>query len=271
MLGRQVAKVFRNSGKDVISAGRSDADVGNLSELRSLFDSLSPDLVIHCAAFTDVDGCEQDPERAFRVNSMGSRNVAQVCAEVRAKLLYVSSDYVFDGSKGSAYREFDAPNPLNVYGQSKYEGEFYVSRLCRRFIIIRTSWLFGPGGANFVSAICDRARRGEEIRVVDDQIGSPTYTLHLAKAMLAIVDSGVLGLFHVSGQGRCSWYGFAQKILEMKSFDKVPLTPIFSSEVQNSVSRPSFSVLENFNLKIEGLDLPPHWSEGLAAYLGEDR
>lgn len=269
MLGRQVVKEFGNGNHTVVAADRAEADIGNLAEVRNLFSSTTPEVVIHCAAYTDVDGCERDPERAYRVNAMGTRNIAQCCEEMRARLVYISSDYVFDGSACVPYREFDRPNPLSVYGQSKHQAEWYTSRLCRRFVIVRTSWLYGPGGRNFVSAILEKARRGEELKVVDDQLGAPTFTGHLAVALRKIVESDVLGIFHVTGQGRCSWYEFAKYILEKRGLDNVPVTPIMTPELGQLAPRPQFSVLDNFNMRLEGFPLLPHWQEGLVAHFGE--
>ena len=268
MLGRQVVKEFGLGNHSVVAADRAEADIGNLSEVRNLFSSTTPEVVIHCAAYTDVDGAERSPERAYRVNAMGTRNVAQCCEEMRARLVCISSDYVFDGAACVPYREFDRPNPLSVYGHSKYQAEWYASRLCRRFVIVRTSWLYGPGGRNFVSAILEKARRGEELKVVDDQLGAPTFTGHLAQALRNIVEADALGIFHVTGQGRCTWFEFAKYILEKRDLD-VPVTPVLTPELGQLAPRPSFSLLDNFNMQLEGLPLLPHWRDGLAAHFGD--
>jgi len=269
MLGRRVVQELSGGRHTIVPADRAEADIGTLAEVNGLFSSTTPDVVVHCAAYTDVDGCESDQLRAFRVNAVGTRNVAQCCEDVRARLVYISTDYVFDGTACRPYRELDAVNPLSVYGASKLQGEFYVRHLCRRFCIVRTSWLFGPGGRNFVSAILERARGKDELKVVDDQVGAPTFTGHLAACLRRLVEAGSLGIYHATGAGRCSWYEFAGRILAKRGLGDVPMTPITTAELGRPAPRPAFSVLDNFNLRVEGFEALPHWHEGLDAHLSE--
>ena len=226
-------------------------------------------LFFHLAAFTDVDGCEANPAMAEQVNSLGTRNVARACAEIGAGLLYVSTDYVFDGRGTRPYREDDAPNPLSAYGLTKLRGERQVQALVARHIIVRTSWLYGPRGKNFVSTILRAARVRGDLRVVSDQRGSPTYTRHLAAKLAALLSAQVYGVFHVTGAGNCSWFEFAQAIVQSGGYPQVRVHPISTLEVGRLATRPAFSVLENHRLAERKLDALPHWTKGLAQYLEE--
>lgn len=226
-----------------------------------------PEAVIHAAAFTAVDECERRPEVAFRVNAEGTRNVALACRDTCVPMLYISTDYVFDGEKPSPYLEDDAANPLGVYGRSKLEGEKFVRELVPRFWIARTSWLFGPGGRNFVRTILEKAQAGGELRVVDDQFGAPTYTMHLAAALEEIVTKGGPGIYHTTGQGHCSWFEFARTILQEAGFSATRVVPIPTSASSSPTRRPKNSRLASTHLQAEGLSLLPPWEEGLHCYL----
>jgi dTDP-4-dehydrorhamnose reductase len=182
-------------------------------------------------------------------------------------MLYVSTDYVFDGEKADAYVESDSPNPINIYGRSKLEGERYVSDLIDRFWIVRTSWLFGPLGKNFVKTILDMARRGQSLRVVNDQVGSPTYTVDLATGLEQIFEKGSPGIYHVTNQAHCSWYEFAEEILRQAGLEQVELLPIPTSASDRPARRPRNSRLANTRLVAEGLGLLPPWQDALRRYL----
>ena len=227
-------------------------------------------MVIHAAAFTNVDGCESDPDTAYRANGLGTRNVAVAADEAGAAVAYVSTDYVFDGSQDDPYTEFDRPNPINVYGRSKLAGEIFVREFCRRYWIVRTSWLFGKHGKNFVQTFLRLARENDEIRVVNDQIGSPTYTRHLAAKIAEIVSSSRFGTYHVTNAGSCSWFQFAQEILRLRPA-RARVIPVASSEYATPAQRPKNSVLRNYVLQLEGMSLAERWEGALAAYLEECR
>jgi len=267
LLGSELTALLAKGDYGLCAVDRAQADVASLGEVQRLIGDERPDVVVHLAAFADVDGCETSPERAFAVNAIGARNVAQATDDVHGRMLYVSTDYVFDGVQTKPYDEFAATNPLSVYGQSKLEGEWYVRHLCRRFCIVRTSWLFGPAGRNFVGAILEKARRGEELRVVDDQVGSPTYAPHLAVALVELIQRAVCGIYHVTGQGRCSWFEFAKAIVERSGVEAPPVTPVSTAEGARPAMRPGFSVLDNRNARIEGLSPLPHWTQALNEYL----
>ncbi len=225
MLGRDLEATL-SIDHEVIGKDIDDFNITSLTDCRGVIEEAAPDIVINAAAYTDVDGCEDNPEACFAVNAEGVNNVGLVCKERNLKLVHFSTDYVFDGTKGEPYIETDAPNPINVYGQSKLQGELYLRALTDNFLIVRTSWLYGKHGKNFVKAIVSRAQSGGPLTVVNDQVGSPTSTVDLSRAVKVLIEEGHTGLFHVTNRGRCSWYDFAQKILEYAGYRDVPIHPI---------------------------------------------
>lgn len=273
MLGQDLVAHLR-ARHEVIPLTHHDADIADAGRIQEAIGKGRADVVVHCAAFTAVDDCESRPELAFRVNGEGTRNVALACQQSGCAMVYLSTDYVFDGEKFSPYVESDEPHPINVYGQSKLEGERHVHEaiaLPRRAWIVRVSWLFGPLGRNFVRAILERARRSEPLRVVDDQVGAPTYTMDVAVKIEQIVEEGKPGIYHVTNQGYCSWFEFAQEILRqaagLAKLGPVPLTRISSAELRRSARRPRNSRLANTRLEAEGLGLLPSWQDALGRYL----
>ncbi len=244
-----------------------DTDITVRAQVSGLVQRSKPDVVIHTAAFTAVDECENQRDLAFAVNAEGTRNLALACSEFRIPLLYISTDYVFNGEKPTPYVEEDATGPLNVYGQSKLRGEEYVKELLDQFWIVRTSWLFGPLGKNFVRAILQKARREGQLRVVDDQVGAPTYTEDLAEKLEEIAGQTRYGFFHVTNQGYCSWFQFAQEIVRQAGLRNVEITPIPTSEAGRPAPRAKNSRLENGSLSKKGIALLPPWQDALRRYL----
>ena len=232
-----------------------------------LLAALQPDWIIHAAAATDVDGCERAPEVALAVNAQGTRQVADVCRRVGAGLVYLSTDYVFDGTKGVPYVEEDPPAPLNAYGRSKLEGEHAVRALAPRWTIVRTAWMYGKHGRNFVKAICEKAAAGGPLRVVDDQVGSPTFATDLAEAIACLLARDLTGIFHLTNAGACSWHAFAAAILRLTGQTQVPLKRMSSAELDRPAQRPAFSVLENAAWHRAGLPPLRPWQEALADML----
>ncbi len=251
-------------------ADLDNCDITQPDALMRFFDEARPDVVVHAAAYTDVDGCERDPERAMRANAEGTKNVARAAAAFDARLIYISTDYVFDGRKGSPYDECDPPNPRSAYGRSKLAGEQAV-RENADHAILRTAWLYGQHGRNFVTAILERARKGEPLRVVDDQVGSPTWSRDLAGAIAALVPKSAAGIFHATGAGQCSWFEFAEAILDeaasLGQVARVPVVPISTVELARAAPRPAFSVLGNRRLRESGVAPLPHWRDSLRAFL----
>lgn len=270
MLATALLPVLRKDHQ-VFGVGSKECDIRDAEAVSAVFRSLQPELVFHLAAYTNVEGCESDPQLANETNSVGTRNVAGACALTDAVMVYVSSDYVFDGAKMGPYFEDDQPHPINVYGQSKLLGEQHVRANLKRYYIVRTSWLYGPNGRNFVSTILQTARQQKIIRVVDDQRGSPTYTRHFAVRLASLTETAAYGVYHLTGSGSCSWFEFAKAIVDLWPFEDVHLESISSSESGRLANRPLNSVLENGALRALGVELMPHWKAGLAEYLNEIR
>lgn len=248
---------------------KKDFDIGEEVVVGRSFREFRPEFVFHLAAFTDVDGCEADPLKAEQVNALGTRNVARACTEISAGLLYVSTDYVFDGRGKRPYQEDDCPNPISAYGLSKLRGERHVQALVARHLIVRSSWLYGPCGKNFVATILKLAKEHKDLRVVSDQRGSPTYTRHLALKLAELMTAQVFGIFHVAGSGNCSWFEFAEEIVKSGGYPQVRVTPITTREFGRLAGRPAYSVLGNRRLGQSSLGTLPYWREGLAQYLQE--
>ncbi|MBW2630533.1 MAG: dTDP-4-dehydrorhamnose reductase [Deltaproteobacteria bacterium] len=228
---------------DVIGKDVEDFDIASATHCRRVVEESGADMVINAAAYTNVDGCETDEAGCFSVNADGMKNVALACREPGTKLVHFSTDYVFDGTKAAPYVEEDACNPINVYGRSKLKGEEYLRKFSDNYILLRTSWLYGKNGRNFVGAIVEKAEKTGKLEVVDDQTGSPTCTVDLAAAVKVLVEGDYRGVFHVTNRGTCSWYQFALKILEYKGVENVRIVPIKSAKLGKGAPRPEYSVL----------------------------
>lgn len=273
MLGRDLTGILHSSfSKDeIIGWDIEEMDIQKEDESVAKIENLRPEIVIHIAAYTDVDGCELDKEKAFAVNAEGTRHVALAASKCHAKMVYLSTDYVFDGEKREPYLENDSPHPLNVYGHSKLKGEQYVQEWVKDSLIIRTQWLYGPFGKNFVDSILRRAREKGALSIVNDQIGSPTYTADLAKAISGLIQLDARGIFHVANRDVCTWYTFGRAILKLSGVNRVKVVPISSKELGRPAARPSYSVLNCQKFEKEtGLTMRP-WSEALKDYLSTYR
>jgi dTDP-4-dehydrorhamnose reductase len=257
------ALVRRASGYTVVAAGREALDVADLS-VRDLIAAARPDAVINAAAMTNVDGCETDPDAAFRVNALGARNVALGAAAAGAALVQLSTDYVFDGTKATPYWEFDQSAPLNVYGASKLAGEALVAAVHPRLYVVRTAWLYGLGGSHFVSRILRLADERPRLEVVDTEVGSPTFCDDLADGLLALLQTGAYGTYHLTNEGACSRFEFAQAILEEHGRPDYPIAPIAS--FPRAARPPAHAPLRNFAAAQLGIRLPP-WRDGLRRYV----
>jgi dTDP-4-dehydrorhamnose reductase len=261
---------------DVVGVAVEDCDVRNYSQVQTCLRNMRPDIVLHAAANTDVDGCEANQQLALDVNAMGTGNVARVCQEVGAKMVYYSTDYVFDGTKGSPYVETDPVSPKNVYGRSKLEGEKRLASLLGDYVILRVAWLYGIEGDNFVKKIVKlglnhleaqkRGRPIETIKVVDDQIGNPTWTMDVADQTKVVIDNDLVGLFHCTAEGDTSWFQFARDILTILSLD-VRIQPCPSDEFPHSAPRPKYTSLENKRLKDAGLNMMRDYKAALKEFL----
>ncbi|HYE77486.1 MAG TPA: dTDP-4-dehydrorhamnose reductase, partial [bacterium] len=266
-LGHDLTEILKKD-YNVMAVSRNEMDVQKPEEVIATFTLFEPNIVIHPAAYTKVDACEEDPEKAFRVNAMGTQNLALACEEFGSLMVYISTDYVFDGTKGSPYREYDRPNPINVYGESKLMGEEYVKQLLVRHFIIRTSWLVGKKGGNFVKSIVRLAREREELTVVDDQFGRPTFTNDLASAIRQLIETPYYGLYHVTNQGETNWFQFAEEIVRLAGLSSRTLVrPQRSTELNRPAKRPAYSVLDDFIWRVRGFRPMRDWKEALGEYL----
>lgn len=265
MLGRDVMLAAGNAGHDVVGFGRAELDVTDVAGLEKKFDLERPDVVINCAAWTDVDGAEESEQAAFAVNGTGAGNVAAAAAAVGASVVYVSSDYVFDGAKGAPYVESDQPAPLSAYGRTKLAGEEATVAANKRHFVVRSAWLFGIGGPNFVETMLRLAGSGNEVLVVRDQVGAPTYTWHLAYGVVRLIEGIEFGIHHMAAAGQCSWYEFAREIFEQAKVDCKVLS-ITTEEFGRPAPRPPFSALTS---QREHAIRLPSWQDGLAGYLAQ--
>lgn len=271
MLGRDVLLAAGNAGHDVIGYGHAELDVTDPAALARKLDLERPDVVINCAAWTEVDGAEDAEEAAFAVNGSGAGNVAAAAAEIEARILHVSTDYVFDGAKGAPYVESDQPAPLSAYGRTKLAGEEAVVAANKRHFIVRSAGLYGLGGGNFVETMLQLARDRSEVTVVRDQVSSPTYTWHLAYGIVRLIEGIEYGIHHMAASGQCSWYEFAGEIFEQAKVDCRPLS-ITSDEYaqrpdgRKTAPRPAFSAL--VSQREHAIRLPT-WQDGLAGYLAQ--
>lgn len=226
------------TGRDI-----EDLDIASRVACEEIISETKPDVVINAAGYTDVDGCESDSDRCFSVNAEGIKNIALACRERRIKIVHFSTDYVFDGKKRTPYQEDDKCNPINVYGQSKLAGEQYLRQFSDNFLLIRSAWLYGKNGKNFVKTIIEKARMEKVLKVVDDQVGSPTFTWDLAAAVQLLIEGQHSGIFHITNRGNCSWYEFASKIMKIACITNVTVNPIKSDALERPAQRPHYSVL----------------------------
>ncbi|WP_148882944.1 dTDP-4-dehydrorhamnose reductase [Thermococcus aciditolerans] len=270
-LGTDLVKVFgEDPSFEVIPLTHKDLDVTVPETLKALKE-LKPDVIINTAAYVRVDDAELYPEKAFAVNAIGALNVARIASEIDAINIYISTDYVFDGEKGEPYTEEDVPNPINVYGASKYAGEIFTRNYSGKYYIIRVASLYGKAGAsgkggNFVEWVIEKAKRGEEPKIVNDQFMSPTYTMDVAKTLRQLLKiQPERGVYHMVNEGHCSWYEFTRAIFEILGWD-VEVRPIKSSELNRLARRPRFSALKNGKLEKLGVRMPD-WKGGLREYL----
>jgi dTDP-4-dehydrorhamnose reductase len=270
MLGRDLQPIL-SYRHEVIGKDIEDLDITDSKQVQKQVETLQPQTVINAAAFTDVDGCESQKYLAFKVNAEGAGHVARACRKADARLIYLSTDYVFDGTSRVPYSEEALPNPINVYGESKLQGEKAVQEAEGKHLILRTAWLYGKYGKNFVDTILRMASQQKELRVVDDQQGSPTFTRDLSQAIAQFLEKDVRGILHVTNSGSCSWFEFAQKILETKGIPgwKTRVIPISSRQLNRPARRPSNSVLDCSRFKdLTGNTMRP-WEEALGDYLSE--
>jgi len=271
-LGTDLCKVLRDF--ELIPLTHKDIEIGDMNSVKRAFNKYKPDIIINTAAYVRVDDCEDGKDKAFQVNALGARNVAVVAQELGARLVHLSTDYVFGGEaepRTIPYTEFDTPVPPNVYGKSKLAGENLVRHFCLSHFIVRASGLFGVAGSsgkggNFIETMVRLARERDELKVVNDQVFSPTYTRDLAPKIAQLIATEYYGIFHITNRGYCSWYEFAKEILKQAGL-KTPVIPISSDEYPQKARRPRYSVLDNYHLRLLGMADMRTWQEALKDYL----
>jgi dTDP-4-dehydrorhamnose reductase len=259
-LGQALIRVAAKRGWEVVATDMAHMNITDPQSIRQQLDRHRPEVVVNAAAATRVDDLEQDADLAFKVNGLGPRNLAVACRRLGIKLIQVSTDYVFDGAKDGPYLEWDATGPLSVYGRSKLLGEELVRQQCPDHFIVRTAWLYGLPGPNFVTAILGKARLGQGLRVVNDQLGAPTSATSLARQLLALAPTEAFGTYHAACQGETTWFEFARLILKTAGL-RTKVAPCTTAEYPRPARRPANSVLANRLLQLNGLDLMPSWQE----------
>lgn len=267
-LGSELVELL-SKDNEVYGFGHKELDVTDKIRVMKVVSKIVPDLVIHCAALVDADGCETNIKTAFDVNTIGTGNVSIASKITKSKMVYISSDYVFDGEKNSPYLEYDIPNPISIYGISKYAGEQIVRHYLEKFFIVRTAWLYRRVGENFVNTIINLAKDKKELKVVNDQVGSPTYVPDLAKAISTLISTDYYGIYHITNSGKVSWYEFTKKILKYADIKDVKVSPISSEELNRPAPRPKYSVLKNLNLEKKKIYKMRNWELALRDYFGK--
>jgi dTDP-4-dehydrorhamnose reductase len=265
MLGTDFIRAARYWNHEVVGFTHAELDITDAKAVWRACVKEKPEVVVNCAAYTDVDGAQDDLAGASQVNVDGSRYVALGAAEVGASVVYPSTDYVFDGLKGAPYIESDPTRPLSVYGQTKAAGEAETAAANQRFYIVRSSWLYGTGGRNFVDTMLALGHDQGDVVVVRDQVGCPTYTAHLADALVRLIGTTAFGIHHIAGGGECSWYEFAEEIFRQSTLE-VRMLSMTTAELSRPAPRPAYSVLATE--RSEAIYLPD-WQEGLASYLAD--
>ncbi|WP_217560482.1 dTDP-4-dehydrorhamnose reductase [Paenibacillus sp. GbtcB18] len=267
-LGTEVCRLFEKAGHQVLAFGRKELDFTDQGQCARVLKQIGPDLIIHCGAYTAVDKAEIEADLAYRVNADGTRNLAVEAEKLNCKLCYISTDYVFDGTSNVPYKEYDLTNPQTIYGKSKLAGELLTMSLCSRFFIVRTSWVYGKYGQNFVKTMLKLSKEHTTLNVVHDQVGSPTYTADLADFLLNLTQTEKYGIYHASNLGRCTWYEFAQTIFQVAGI-KISVNPCTTDQFPRPAIRPGFSVMDNMCIRTNGFKSLRSWQEGLSDFLKE--
>lgn len=273
-LGKDTVAVLEHKGHTVMGCDRQQLDITDLQQCQQVITSFQPDAVIHCAAYTAVDAAETDIDGAYTVNATGSRNIAVAAEAVQAKVIYISTDYVFDGQGTAPYHEYDNTNPQGIYGKSKRAGEVLTQTLSSRYFIVRTSWVYGMHGNNFVKTMLKLGQEKPELKVVHDQKGSPTYTVDLAEFLSELMLTEKYGIYHASNSEACTWYEFTEEIFRqaeniLGATITAQLEPCTTDEFPRPAPRPDNSVMEHLSIRTNGFEDIRSWQEGLTAFLHE--
>lgn len=265
-LGYDVVQEGESRGLEMFGTDVDNMDITDAGQVKRVIEEYKPDAVIHCAAYTAVDAAEDNQELCRKINVDGTRNIAEVCKDMDIPMMYFSTDYIFDGQGENFWKEDDPKKPLNVYGQTKYEGELAVQELAEKYFILRISWVFGVNGNNFIKTMLRVGPQRGEVGVVADQIGSPTYTYDLAKLVIDMIQTDKYGAYHVTNEGICSWYEFACEIFKQAGLG-VKVNPLTTAEYPAKAARPFNSRMSKDKLINAGFDMLPSWQDALKRYL----
>lgn len=268
-LGYDVARELQKRGHEAVGVDIDEMDITDAEAVERVMTEVQPDAVIHCSAYTAVDRAEEDIEICRRVNVDGTENIAKICKKLDCKMLYLSTDYIFSGDGERPWEPDDEASPLNAYGQSKYDGELALKKYVEKYFIVRISWVFGINGNNFIKTMLRLGRENGAVKVVDDQIGSPTYTYDLARLLVDMIESDRYGAYHATNEGICSWYEFAKEIFRAAGMDNVSVTPVKSGEFPVKAKRPKNSRMSKEKLVTNGFSLLPAWQDAVARYIKE--
>ena len=266
-LGYDVVRELQKRGHEAVGVDIDEMDITDAAAVERVMTEVQPDAVIHCSAYTAVDRAEEDIEICRRVNVDGTENIAKICKKLDCKMLYLSTDYIFSGDGERPWEPDDEASPLNAYGQSKYDGELALKKYVEKYFIVRISWVFGINGNNFIKTMLRLGRENGAVKVVDDQIGSPTYTYDLARLLVDMIESDRYGAYHATNEGICSWYEFAKEIFRAAGMDNVSVTPVKSGEFPVKAKRPKNSRMSKEKLVANGFSLLPAWQGAVARYI----
>lgn len=267
-LGYDVVKALESRGYQPVGVDREEMDLMNNNMIQNFIMNLKPEAIIHCAAYTAVDQAEEEVEICYQINAEAVKVIAECAKTLDIPMIYISTDYVFDGTKASEYVETDIPNPINVYGASKLKGEQYVQQLLEKFYIVRISWVFGINGNNFIKTMQRLGNEQDQLNIIHDQVGSPTYTAHLAPLLVDMIETDQYGIYHATNEGYCSWYEFAAEIFKQSQLD-VTLHPITTDQYKTKAKRPLNSKMSKQKLSDYGFHRLPTWQEALKNYLNQ--
>ena len=268
-LGFDVVNELEKRGHIAVGTDVHNMDITDKAQVEAVIKEANPDAVIHCAAYTAVDLAEDNIDLCRRINADGTRNIAEVCKELDIKMIYISTDYVFDGEGTHFWQPDDERSPLNVYGQTKYEGELAIETILEKYYIVRIAWVFGVNGKNFIKTMLNLGKTRDHLTVVNDQIGSPTYTYDLSKLLVDMVETDKYGRYHATNEGLCSWYDFACEIFKQAGYNHVTVSPVSASEYPAKAKRPSNSRMCKDKLTENGFEKLPTWQDALSRYLKE--
>ena len=267
-LGFDVMNELEKQGLEGIGVDIDEMDITDADQVNKVIKEAAPDAVIHCAAYTAVDAAEDNEEICRKVNAQGTENIAKVCEELDIKMMYISTDYVFNGQGERPWEPDDEREPLNVYGQTKYEGELAIEEHVKKFFTVRIAWVFGVNGKNFIKTMLNLGKTHDHLTVVNDQTGSPTYTYDLARLLVDMIQTDKYGRYHATNEGLCTWYEFACEIFKQAGMD-VSVAPVSSDEYPAKAKRPSNSRMDKSKLTANGFQPLPTWQDALSRYLKE--